>query len=305
MKKNINIAFCFDKNLWMQAGVAITSLLMSSNDKCLYHIYCIVSDDVIEFYQDELTKIVKNLSKKSTITFKTAGNAFEKGFVWGYNSTATYYRFMLHSVFPKVDKIIYSDVDVIFQKDLAEFYNIEMGDYFIAAVKDNLNVKSVFDYHYEKYDAWKKYNFKTLLGNYVNIGVSLWNLSKIRKDKIYEKWQSLITEEFPFSDQDIINYTCQGKIAHIAPIYNAMAANYGKLYDQNEIWLSMREEKIITEQELKDVYTKPQIIHYIGPKPWNEMVSKHFEIWWFFASQTSYSSVFVAKLLAKTPNNVK
>ena len=270
---------------------------MSADNKCRYSIYCVVSDDVIPLYQNELKKIVEKISPESSIIFKYAGDAFKKGFVWGYNSTATYYRFMLHELFPDLKKIIYSDVDVIFQNDLISFYDIDMEDNFIAAVKDNLNVQSVFSYHFKKYPMWQKYNFKTLLGNYVNIGVSLWNLDKIRTTQIYEEWNSLITEEFPFSDQDIVNYTCQGKIKHISPVFNAMAANYGRLYDQDEIWKSMKKEGLLTEQELKNVYEKPEVIHYIGPKPWNEKVSKFFEIWWFYASLTNFNSAFLVNYI--------
>ena len=304
--KHINIAFCFDKNLWMQAGVAITSLLISAQNKCVYRIHCIVSDDVIELYRDQLQQIVRKLSPDSTIVFKNAGDAFKNGYVWGYNSTATYYRFMLHRMFPEVDKIIYSDVDVIFQKDLSDLFDFDLADNYIAAVKDNLNVKSVFDYFYNKYESWQTHNFETLFGTYVNIGVSLWNLKKIRETKIYEKWQNLITEQFPFSDQDIVNYTCQGKIAFLSPVYNAMAANYGKLYaEDNIVWHAMKNENIITEQEFNDVYIVPQIIHYIGPKPWNEPVACHYDIWWYIASQTSYAPVFLARMAAKNKDIAK
>lgn len=295
MDNSINIAFCFDHNLWMQAGVAITSLLISSQNKYTYHIYCIVSDDVDDCSQTQLANLVHKYSTNSTIIFKQAGDLFKEGYVWGYNSTATYYRFMLHSFFPEIDKIIYSDVDVIFKSDLSQLYHLDIKDYYIGAVKDNLNIKSVFDYHYNKYSCWKKYKFETLLGNYVNIGVSLWNLNQIRKDKIYQKWLPLITEEFPFSDQDIVNYTCQGKILHISPIYNAMAANYGKLYDTDEIWYAMQNENIITKHQLNDVYTKPQIIHYIGAKPWNENIARYYQDWWNIASLTPFFPQFIAK----------
>lgn len=280
----------------MQAGVAIASLLISSKNKSVYRICCIVADNVTEENLKQLRGLVHRLSEGSEIIFKRAGNAFADGHVRGYISTATYYRLMLHKMFPDIDKIIYSDADVIFLHDLADYYAFDLKDNYIGAVIDNLNVKSVFDYHYQTYESWRKYKFENLLGSYVNIGVSLWNLQKIRQSKIYEKWQALITEPFPYSDQDIINYTCRGKISLVPPVYNAMAANYGKLYAEDRIiWQAMKDEKIITAEEYDAVYNNPQIVHYIGPKPWNEPVARHYEDWWKAAEQTPFIEAFAGK----------
>lgn len=284
----------------MQAGISIASLLISAKNRCVYRVCCIVADDVIEAYREQLRDLVRQFSPNSEIIFKNAGDAFQNGHVRGYISTATYYRFLLHKMFPDIDKVIYSDADVIFLHDLCDYFDFDLGDNYIGAVKDNLNVKSVFDYHYNTYESWRQYKFEELLGSYVNIGVSLWNLQKIRQSGITEKWQNLITEKFPYSDQDIINYTCRGKIAFVPPIYNAMAANYGKLYGEEKIiWQAMRDEKIISEKEFNEVYAHPQIIHYIGPKPWNEPVARHYEDWWQAAEQTPFISVFADKEVKK------
>ena len=61
----------------------------------------------------------------------------------------------------------------------------------------------------------------------------------------------------------------------------------------------MKKEGILTEQELKNVYEKPEVIHYIGPKPWNEKVSNFFDIWWFYASLTNFNSAFLVNFIEK------
>ena len=42
----INVAFCFDENMWMLAGVAIASLLYHAMEKCCYDIYCVVPENL-------------------------------------------------------------------------------------------------------------------------------------------------------------------------------------------------------------------------------------------------------------------
>ena len=90
MDNSINIAFCFDHNLWMQAGVAITSLLISSQNKYAYHIYCIVSDDVDDYSQTQLANLVHKYSINSTIIFKQAGDIFKEGYVYKYKIIEDY-----------------------------------------------------------------------------------------------------------------------------------------------------------------------------------------------------------------------
>lgn len=299
MNGNVNIAFCFDGNLWMQAGVAITSLLIASDNRCAYNIYCVVADDVIELYQRELKKIVNNLSKESKIIFKNAGDAFKDGYVCRY-ATASYYRLLMHKMFPEVDKMLYADVDVIFLDQVRDLYEFDMGDNYVAAALDNANLKNNFNYHCKKYASWSKYKFQTLFRNYVNMGVSLWNLKKIRETGIFEQWESLATEEFPYIDQDVINYSCQGKITSISPVYNVMPANYGNIDGEDKtVWQAMKEEKLISEREYKAVYDNPCIIHYCGAKPWNEKIIRYYEDWWYMAAQTPFASVFLARLAVK------
>ena len=45
----VNIAFCFDRNLWMQVGVCLASLLYHKGENTFYNIFCVVSDDVNDF----------------------------------------------------------------------------------------------------------------------------------------------------------------------------------------------------------------------------------------------------------------
>ena len=49
---------------------------------------------------------------------------------------ADYAKFKLCSIFPNTEKILYLDGDVIVLKDLTEFYNTDIEDYYIAGIDD-------------------------------------------------------------------------------------------------------------------------------------------------------------------------
>jgi lipopolysaccharide biosynthesis glycosyltransferase len=200
--QEINIAFCFDENLWMQAGVAIYSLLYNSNDNYRYNIYCVVDKSIPQSSLDILKDIVSKYSKLSTITFVPPSNEFEKinTGIWGI---ASMHRLLLYKLFPNLDRIIYTDVDVIFTSNLHELYSVELEDNYLAAVKDSFSA------------------IPTDQSSYINSGVLVMNLKAIRDDKLYEKWFALSKQRFAFPDQDILNISCRGKIKYIDKKYNS------------------------------------------------------------------------------------
>jgi len=92
------------------------------------------------------------------------------------------------------DKILYLDNDVVCHGDFAELYNIDMTDFDIAGVRDR----------YGK-------NFYGI--NYLNSGVLLMNLKRIRENGALEKCRKLnakVTRMLP--DQAVLNRYCEKKV---------------------------------------------------------------------------------------------
>ena len=63
-------------------------------------------------------------------------NTFKNARADMFVSTSTYNRISLPSLLPNLDKIIYSDVDVINNGDLTDMYNLKMPSniYFLGAL---------------------------------------------------------------------------------------------------------------------------------------------------------------------------
>ena len=84
------------------------------------------------------------------------------------------------------DKLLYLDVDILFNRDIRLLYDIDITEYEYAAARD----------HYGKY---------LLNPNYINAGVLLFNMKKIRETGLLEKSRKLIKEKkLVFADQSAV-----------------------------------------------------------------------------------------------------
>lgn len=90
------------------------------------------------------------------------------------------------------DKLLYLDIDLLINDDIRKLYDIDITDYEYAAAKD----------HYGK---------KFLHHDYINAGVLLFNMKKIKETGLLKKARDMInTKKMVFSDQSAI-YNCTTK----------------------------------------------------------------------------------------------
>lgn len=90
------------------------------------------------------------------------------------------------------DKILYLDTDVVCRKDCSEFYNQDISNYEVVGSLD----------YYGKW-FFKNNIFKF---DYINSGVLLLNIAKIKETKLFEKCRKLCRDKEMFMpDQSAIN----------------------------------------------------------------------------------------------------
>lgn len=150
-------------------------------------------------------------------------------------------------------KLFFFDADIILEKDPAIIFDIDLGDNYVGAVKDQV---------FENFSQEAKNVLGIKAYQYFNTGVMLVNLIKWRNDEIskrsldfaFEKWDLT-----PYHDQDAFNYVIKGNWKEISPLWNPRILN--RILIQGE-------EKIYKKME---VYRKDLsfLVHYSGPeKPW-------------------------------------
>ncbi len=164
--------------------------------------YTAISDKQIEF----LNKVIKLKNSKNHVTKVDVTDLYEQEFVKCANESAycTPYTLLrlLADLVPEIpDKLLYLDIDIMVGGDLSKLYNIDVTDYEYAAVK-------------EKYGCW------LIRPDYINAGMLLLNMKKIKETKLLEKARHLIkTKKMLFADQDAIFWSTTKK--KILPrIYN-------------------------------------------------------------------------------------
>lgn len=146
-----------------------------------------ISDSQISFLQDVAIKYNRdNVIKKIDVT-----ELYEKEFAYcpnegSYCSPYTLLRLFADIIEGMPDKLLYLDVDILFNRDIKLLYDIDITGYEYAAARD----------HYGKY---------ILNRNFINAGVLLLNLHEIRKTGLLEKSRELIkTKKLLFADESAI-----------------------------------------------------------------------------------------------------
>lgn len=155
-----------------------------------------ISDAQIQY----LEEIAREYHSDNRILKVDVGNLYEQEFAHcpnelTYCSPYTLLRLFADQVDGMPDKILYLDVDILFNRDISMLYETDIEEYEYAAARD----------HYGKY---------LIQPNYINAGVLLFNMKKIRETGLLAKSRNLIrTRKLIFADQSaLIRSTTRKKI---------------------------------------------------------------------------------------------
>lgn len=158
--------------------------------------YTPIPDKHIEF----LDWVVKQYSPKSEVIKIDVTDLYMKEFSncpneSAYCSPYTLLRLFADEIPSLPDKLLYLDVDVMFNRDIRLLYDIDIEGYEYAAARD----------HYGKF---------LINPNYINAGVLLFNLKYMKETGILAKARELIkTKKLVFADQSaIIRSTTKRKV---------------------------------------------------------------------------------------------
>lgn len=269
----VPIAFAFDNNLILPACVCISSLMMNAKEDTFYDIFILHSAHVALEKEklDKLTQYYKNCR----IQYRQVDNTFDSAFEIRGITTSTYYRLLIPDLISEYDKIIYSDVDVIFRSDLSNIYfSTDLHDSYVAGVNALIPFIPDMRMYYLK---MKKVEMKGI----IYAGNIILNSKKIREDNIIDQFKRLAKLSFRFQDLDILNIVCQNKIIYLKPEF--CVTTYF-------LEFSVRNKKILQQYWAdNDIELALQngIVHYNGQKPWKQY-SINFDIWWEYYRKSPF-----------------
>lgn len=202
------------RNLYLDMITAAKSLTSNSSVDVIYFL---IEDSV---FPEELPEHIQCIdASKQNFIIRNGPNVYK---LWTW---MTLMRAILTKFFPEQDRILSLDVDTIVDKNIDELWDLDLTNYYLAGVPEPK--KSMPDM------------------SYINMGVAMHNLSKMRSDRIDAEFiYRLNNIKYPFAEQDCINSICGKKTFLLSSTYNA------------NNWTSPCDE--------------PKIIHYACDKSYNQ-----------------------------------
>ncbi len=237
-KENINIAIALNDKFMFPTGVMLNSLCRHASRPIKF---ILMYNELSESNRKILRDIVENY-----------GNIMQEIFIerdWFKDaslcnnpllSIETYYRIMLPYIADE-EKILWLDGDIIVRSDIAELYDTDISNYYIAACKDIGEIKNI--------RTELKENLEISGQVYFNAGILLMNNKKIGSEIKKEEFFNTIakySDVLRCADQDILNILLGGNCLMLSNNYNYQLHN-----------------------DKSDLDDDVRIIHYIWKKPWN------------------------------------
>lgn len=265
MKPLIPIFFTIDDSYAPYMGIALHSMIQNASENYHYKIHVIHQG-----LSDEKRRKIKALETESfTIEFYEMNDTLrgitdreENRLRCDYFTLTIYFRLFLADMFPEYEKGIYLDSDVVVPGDISELYSLDLKDDIIGACHD-FSIEDVPELvHYIEQAVGVPYQ------KYINSGVLLMNLRRMREVKFAEKFLALLnTYHFDCvaPDQDYLNAMCHGKILYLDRSWDIMP------------------------QKGKEEYAHPRLIHYnLFDKPWCYTSIPYEQYFWDYAEETEF-----------------
>lgn len=269
----VPVVFAFDNNLVLPACVCISSLMMHAREDTFYDIFILHSRKVA-LDRSGLDRIPR-FYPRCWIQYRQVDDTFDSAFEIRGITTPAYYRLLIPELIPEYDKVIYSDVDVIFRMDLSELYRTDVSDYYLAATRDvGLNFSGDGIRYVLSLGG-------LIRGQYLQSGFILMNSRKIRQDNLVDVFRELAKRKLKYQDQDILNLACVGRVLFLPMKYNMTDYSYSFI-NQNRSEIRTLCDEAETGEALKTGN-----IHFNGHKPWKKY-SLNFDIWWEYYRKSPF-----------------
>lgn len=186
------VCYMATRDYYEKVTPSIVSMIIHGN---VDRIYCLIEDDTFPY---DLPVEFINVGDQKF--FDPHGPNYHSH--WSH---MVLMRAALHRLFD-LDRILSVDADTIVMGDISGIWDINLTAYYLAAAREPHHSLGGMDY---------------IQNVYVNMGVSFFNLDKLRDgtgDRIIHR---LNTEPFKIIEQDAINFTCKGHILEMPSKYNA------------------------------------------------------------------------------------
>lgn len=274
-------------------GAYIQSICKNSSSTNKYDIV-VLNDDISHSNKDKLVEITHKYDNVS-LRFYDVSSLFGNVGLYishAYFSKHCYYRLSVGKLFAKYEKVLFTDIDVAINFDVAEAFTLDMQDNPIAACEEVLWThtnrkgryqfgKSIDDYITIEVGCSDKY---------YNTGVMIVDVEKFNHVASFDTLlQTALENNFINQEQCVLNKVFNEKITTLPLVYNF------EIY--HGVFNSKLPHFMLYMKQLKNA----KVYHYLtDKKAWFCPELPKADIWWKFARQTPFYEEILQRLTAHT-----
>lgn len=271
----MNICYCFGPSWAKYIPIELYSLFKHNEVKRLYLMSEKIPHESLKECKRLCCEFGVDMSYIDMVPFEQTHIRSKKNIDTRFTKY-TLYRLGIPDFVPD-DKVLYLDSDTLVLGDLSEFYNTDLGYNVIAGAIDT----GITDGHIRSIGG-------KIGSKYLNAGVLLMDLKKLRQMGMTKQWLSMMNKtHYPAHDQDIIFLTLTDKFEIVDPIYNCSLSTRYDMPDEDVKILHLAGDKSkdwIYSLPKAHLWTKAEkeYAEYVNKKPEvNQRINKIIAYGWF------------------------
>ena len=295
----IPIAFASSDYFVPYLAVTIQSIIEHNNSLYNYDLV-VFNKDISKNNRILLNKMLDNYDNFH-IRFVNVSNIFSHLSLYtpGHVSIETYFRLIIPLYMQSYDKILFLDSDLCILEDVANLYNIDIGDNAVAATEEclmsalvGIHGQWVVDYMHDKLGLKN-------IDKYFQAGVMIMNIKKFIKNSYSYTLLKMVNEfDYNIVDQDAMNELLNGEIYWLPNEWNyPPLQKHMKEVD----YLGNMSDYIRTKYL---AVKNPKILHFADrEKPWFYPDEDYAAVWWDIAKKTPYYELIIKNMFEQSLKN--
>ena len=256
----MNVMYASDDNYAWLMGISMISLFENNKDSKEINVF-LFGDNLSEKNQNKMTSIAEKYGR-SCCHVDVAKINIPRVLMSERYPKSTFSRLFAYDLLPKeVEKLIYLDCDTIVMGSLEEMFNMDVSKKAFLVTKDCMG------------KAYKRKIGLKDTDTYVNAGVMLMNMKRLREIPIVERMVAFVdkySDAMTYADQEIVNGIFQGDFG-ILPVEYDMQTQFVQ-YPYEEIVRIRHPHHFYTKEEVEFGKRNPKIYHYttcmLDVRPW-------------------------------------
>lgn len=294
----IPIFFTFDEHYVVPAIVTFYSLLRHANPAHRYALH-VLHPGLSSRAQRELQRVVGKFPYATLEWHDTSSDEVVKDCPSkSHFSKEIYFKLCAPELFPQYDRVLCSDVDVVFLGDVSEaLFAFEGEDFYYAGIDTLLPTQRANCYRSFSPDEQQR------LAEEICAGFLLFNLTALRRDNMQSLWTAYYKENYarlPFPEQDCMALCAGHSVRYLSPRY-CVCNHYYKVdvahTDFYELCRSLPAGDGERRRAFAEVLQHPVQLHYIGAnKPWNSFCVAKQTLWFKYLWKSGAVGYYLCEL---------